>query len=285
MTLLDEPSDLAPTEQEIASYRQHGWYLSRLVIPSELIDDALYDMERHYAGERGRPLLAEHYVEWQPGRPGLRLTDYMSLQYESFQQLVSYPAIGGIAARLTGLPPIRLFHDQLIYKPPAEPGSLAIVGWHTDRAYWRTCSSEHMLTAWVAFQDCEAQMGALRFIEGSHLWDGTLGMKSFYDEDVARLEAELSREHREFRVSSPALRKGQVMFHNSRTIHGSPPNRSELPRIALAIHLQDGTNCYVKVKDEHGHPVVHVIDTLCRSTADGNPDYSDPDICPVLCAT
>jgi hypothetical protein len=34
--------------------------------------------------------------------------------------------------------------------------------------------------------------------------------------------------------------------------------------------------------DESGRRTVHINDLLVRKDAEGNPDYSDPDICPVL---
>jgi Phytanoyl-CoA dioxygenase (PhyH) len=285
MKLMVDDLDVLPSEDEIGFYREHGWYVSRLILPSELIEDATHDLNRHYAGERDHPLLAEHYVDWQPGREGLRLTDYMSLQHDGFRRLVNYPAIGAIASRLTGLPPIRLFHDQLIFKPPATPKSRGVVGWHTDRSYWRTCSSDAMLTAWIPFQDCDEHMGALSFLDGSHRWENPFWMKTFHEQDVARLEAAIEFDHPGFKRLAPTVQRGQVAFHNSRTVHGSPSNQSSIPRIALAIHLQDRTNSYVDAVDDQGTQVVHVIDTLCRLGPDGKPDYYDPDICPILCAT
>jgi ectoine hydroxylase-related dioxygenase (phytanoyl-CoA dioxygenase family) len=77
------------------------------------------------------------------------------------------------------------------------------------------------------------------------------------------------------------FRKGQVSFHNCRTIHGSGPNLRGDPRRAIAVHLQDEANRYREYFREDGQLARHNNNTLCRRV-DGRPDYTDPTICPVL---
>jgi len=48
------------------------------------------------------------------------------------------------------------------------------------------------------------------------------------------------------------------------------------------VHLQDDENRYQRVMDSNGRLKVHVNDVLCRKNAIGDPDYSDPSICPTL---
>jgi ectoine hydroxylase-related dioxygenase (phytanoyl-CoA dioxygenase family) len=96
---------------------------------------------------------------------GLRKHDYSSFFRAELATLACHPLIGAVAARLTGSPYIRLWHDQLLYKPPVRR---ACVGWHTDRQYWLSCTSDEMLTAWIPFHDCPPDMGAIAFIDGSH---------------------------------------------------------------------------------------------------------------------
>jgi len=80
------------------------------------------------------------------------------------------PVIGAIAARLTGSATIRLWDDQLVQKAPAVGSTGPVVGWHTDRAYWMTCTSEEMLTAWIPFRDCPEEIGPVLHVSGSHRW-------------------------------------------------------------------------------------------------------------------
>jgi hypothetical protein len=272
-----------PSDEDVAFYQEHGWYISKVLFTEEELDDALYGVERHYAGERDAPLLITGYLNWTAEDGDvLRLNDYVSLQNDQLRDLVWSPVLGAVAARLAQSPRLRLFHDQLVYKPPGGEEKKAAVGWHSDRAYWDTCTSDHMLTAWIPFHDCDERMGTITMIDGSHKWPGTRGLRTFREQDLEALERRFETGGQPIVKVPMRLAKGQVSFHHACTLHGSYPNLSQDPRIALAVHLQDETNRFHLSRDERGNPKFHIIDTLCRKDADGNPDYTDPDVCPVL---
>ena len=96
--------------------------------------------------------------------------------------------MGAIAARLTGSPTIRFFADTLVDKPGRLPENESVVAWHTDRAYWGTCTSDNMLTLWIPFQDCTVEMGPLVYVDGSHLWSETEAMRTFRCKNLHELE-------------------------------------------------------------------------------------------------
>lgn len=210
---------------------------------------------------------------------GLRKNDYSSLRIRELAELVAYPMIAATAARLSGATGIRLWHDQLLFKPPDAPGVAGNVGWHTDRQYWLSCSSEEMLTAWVGFHDVDDSCGSVSFLDGSHRWDVT-GL-DFFSQDLAGLEAEIARQGYDSTVRPTRMRRGQVSFHHCRTVHGSGPNRGGAPRRSLAIHMQPEDNRWREYTRQDGTPAYHGNDALVR-TVDGVPDYADPRICPRL---
>ncbi|MBY8853037.1 phytanoyl-CoA dioxygenase family protein, partial [Saccharothrix sp. MB29] len=74
--------------------------------------------------------------------------------------------------------------------------------------------------------------------------------------------------------------KGHMSFHHCRTYHGSGPNRSTRPRQAISLHLQDGDNAYREFPLFDGNLAFYNHDSLVRRTADGKPDYADPEFCP-----
>ncbi|EEP71455.1 phytanoyl-CoA dioxygenase [Micromonospora sp. ATCC 39149] len=272
-----------PTAEDVAFYQEHGWWVSPKIIPDDVLDTAALGAERHYAGERDHPMLINGgYLDWRPEHGNIvRLNDYVSLQNDDLRQLLELPVIAQTAAVLSGSRTIRLFHDQLICKPPGLDLVDSVVGWHVDAAYWKTCSSRNMLTAWIPFQDCDGETGALSFMDGSHRRTDTEWMRTFNEHDMGKLEQSFG--------GSPAqrvqlrLKRGQVSFHHCRLIHGSEPNRSaDRDRLALALHFQDEGNRYVAHVEESGRRTVHLNDLLCRQDAQGAPDYSDPAICPVL---
>lgn len=272
-----------PTAEDIAFYQEHGWWLSPKILPDDLLDDAMLGAERHYAGERDHQLLITGgYLDWRPEHGNvIRLNDYVSLQNEQLRELVHFELIPAIAATLAGTSEIRLFHDQLVTKPAGLDTTESTIGWHVDAAYWKTCSSRNMLTAWIPFQDCDVTMGSLCVIDGSHRRGDTEWMRTFNERDHAALEREFG-EGKPIEKVPLRMERGQVSFHHCMTIHGSEANRAERDRIALAVHFQDADNHYVPHLDDSGRRTVHINDLLVRKDADGNPDYSDPEICPVL---
>lgn len=284
MKLTPEQCKLLPTDDDVEFYRQHGYYVSQKIFSDEEIDDAVYGSERYYAGERDflLPPSVKPFEGWKPEDGDvLRINDYVSLQNNELSALVRHPLLGAIAARLCGTDAVRLWHDQMIFKPTDSIGTQTGIGWHTDRAYWQTCSSDEMLTAWIPFQDCDEELGTLMFVEGSHRWEQPEELKGFHTTDPRALEGRFGSFEKPVVKTPMLIEKGRVSFHHCRTIHGSDPNRSPQPRRSISLHFQDAPNRYRKQLMTNGDVVWHRNDILCRSD-NGQPDYTDPDFCPLL---
>lgn len=283
MELTPSQRALLPSEQDVAFYREHGWWISPICLSDEALQSLQFGVERYYAGERDFPMLAALRTDWTEEKGNvLRQNDYVSLQMEEFRDFVHEPLLPAMAARLCGTSSIRLFHDQLVYKPAGAVPSTTVVGWHTDRAYWKTCTSRSMISAWVPLQDCTVEMGTMSVLDRSHLWEGAEELRTFHSNDMEAIEARLKARGERLEVVPFLLKKGQVSFHHCMTVHGSRPNHSDIPRIALAIHYQDASNHYCENRDANGRLIPHINDILCRRDAEGRPDYTDPAICPLL---
>ena len=275
---------MEPSEDMIDHYRRFGYVVVDDLLPLELIEEARHGVERHHAGERDTALPSGlGFLDWRPGDPlGVRINDYASLQNEQIRALVSYPPIAAAAALLSASPLIRLFHDQIIFKDALESAVDTTIGFHTDRAYWQTCSSREMLTAWIPLTPCTLDSGPISVMPGSHLWSGNDQLAGFFSQAP---EASLGRVEMPSQVRGCVvpltLRPGQVSFHHCRTVHGSDVNRTATPRCAITVHLQDATNHYV-APSERGRRTVHVNDLLSRHSSEGVPDYADPFVSPVL---
>jgi hypothetical protein len=280
----DELEGLLPTEADVVFYEEHGYWVTGKVLPDDVVEAAQRGAERHWSGERDWVLPVDGgFADWSPDDgDGIRNSEYTALQNREIRALVEYPVIGAIAARLTRSSVVRLWDDQLVSKPPTDKQTGAIVGWHTDRAYWMTCTSEAMLTAWIPLQDTPVEMGPVIYIDGSHRWPGTEGLRTFNSRDLDDIEKVYGgTPGRSARRVIP-LKQGQMSFHHCRMIHGSDVNRGPGWRTALAVHLQDETNRFRRYLNEEGVPWQITNDNLGRRGPDDVPDYTDPTVFPVL---
>ncbi|HEX6507378.1 MAG TPA: phytanoyl-CoA dioxygenase family protein [Chloroflexota bacterium] len=275
---------LLPSDEDVAFYKEHGYWQSGKIFTDKQIDAAVAGSERFYAGDRADfPLPAGVDLPrgWEPDRGDvLRKNDYTSLVNRELRGLVQKPLLGAIAARLAGAP-IRLWHDQLLYKPPAQGATTANVGWHTDRQYWRVCTSENMLTAWIPFHDSFEQQGTITMIDGSHRWPDNTAALDFWNGDLDALQERFETGGAQVVRVPMNLPKGHASFHHCRAIHGSGPNRGTSPRRSIAVHMQDGPNRFQVFQYKSGNLARHENDRLCRQV-DGEPDFTDPLICPQL---
>ncbi|MEM9709941.1 MAG: phytanoyl-CoA dioxygenase family protein [Pseudomonadota bacterium] len=278
--------DLLPSEADIVSYEENGYFIAPQVIPHELLDAVAGIIERHQAGHRDRELkAAARFSDWQDGDAAVvRNNEFVSLQNDVVRELVRFPAIGAIAARLARSRAVRLFDDQLVVKPPAagEDASKTVVGWHTDGSYWSTCTSNAMLTAWIPLHDVSEENGTLCVVAGSHRWDESDHVRGFNDTDFNSLESRIGRKVGGDLIHPVNMKKGQMSFHHMRALHGSMPNVSLAPRCAVALHMQDDANSYQEFRTPDGTLVVLPHDRLAREDAAGHPDYRDPDVFPEL---
>ena len=284
--LTNEQRALLPSQDDVEFYDENGYYISREgVIPDWLIERARVGTERFYRGERDAHLPVETgFVNSRPDNEATpRNNEFVSLQVNELRDLALYPLIGAIAARLTRSREIRLLDDQLIWKPARQPNSSStITGWHADRAYWGTCSSDKLTTTWIPLHDIDVARSPLVVMAGSHRWPGLQDMRHFNNANLEELQARFRAEGKPVRVVPFTLKKGQISFHHCWTMHASYPNLSDKPRLSLAVHLQDGDNHYRPYRNAQGKEI-HIFDEqLCRKGPNGDPDFSDPAVFPTI---
>ncbi|MGC4002371.1 MAG: phytanoyl-CoA dioxygenase family protein [Pirellulales bacterium] len=284
--LTDDQAALLPSDEDVAFYEREGYYVSKPgVLPDELIETAIEGSLRFYRGE------VDAVLPIDDGFSNTAIVDstiprnheFVSLQMREFHALASYPLIGAIAARLTRSAEIRLLDDQLIWKPPAKGDTAStITGWHADRAYWATCSSDNLTTAWIPLHDIEADRGPLAVMAGSHRWTGLQDMRHFNNKNLTDLQAALREEGKDVRIVPLLMKKGQLSFHHAWTMHAGFPNTSDKPWLSFAAHLQDGANRYRPYRNAQGREIHIADERLCRKLPNGDPDFSDPAVFPVL---
>ena len=293
LRLTDAEREALPTDEEVAAYAEHGWYLSRRLFTDEELDTLQAATEHYSRGHQDRtlPVRPPNLAHWEPAHGDVqRHNDYVHYESEAIGAILRKPLVGAVAARLAEAEQIRVFQATLIYKPPVPEEPSNQVPWHFDRHYWQTCSSERMLTAFIPFHDCGEEMGTITMADGSHRWReldaGEDSSRHFARRDRGELE-QLLEENARFngqrvRKVPMVIPRGHASFHHCRTYHGSGANLSGAPRRAVSLHLQDGDNHYRSYRRPDGGEVAYNHDVLVRRTPEGRPDYADPEFCPTI---
>lgn len=157
----------------------------------------------------------------------------------AFERLVKHPKIAQVAAAIAGAKELRLWHDQIQYKP-AETGGVNM--WHQDNPLWPPLSEAHQITAWVALDDVDQDNGCMGMVPGSHQWGDCqpylATLDSYHD-----LPAQWEGHEIEQRLCP--VQKGQVHFHHGLTWHASNKNLSGRPRRAIALHFMTETTTFI----------------------------------------
>jgi len=162
---------------------------------------------------------------------------------ELFRTHTAQPEICGMVAQLIGHPVLRVWHDQVQYKPPRIGGPTT---WHQDHPYWPIIQPADLVSAWVALEDADVENGCMWMVPGSHRWGPHKGGTIGTDADTFAPQPDLSLlpEGADVTPVPCPVKKGQVMFHHCLTWHGSPRNRSERHRPAIAVHYMPGYTRY-----------------------------------------
>ncbi len=150
---------------------------------------------------------------------------------QAFERLVKNPKIVAAAVAMSGAKELRLWHDQIQYKP-AEKGGVNM--WHQDNPLWPPLSPERQVTVWVALDDVDQENGCMGMVPGSHRWGDCMPFLNTLEnyQDLPD-----SYEGRRVEQCLCPVKKGQIHFHDGLTWHASNKNTSGRPRRAIALHF------------------------------------------------
>ncbi len=156
---------------------------------------------------------------------------------------------------------IRLFHDQIQFKP-AQKGGVNM--WHQDSPLWPILEPKTVqLTAWIALDDVDLENGCMSMVPGSARFGDQIEMLNGLDDFEAIPHI---FEGQELDVVPCPVEKGAVHYHHPLCWHGSSANRSSRPRRAVALHFmtQDA-----KFHEEGGHPMKPFVEAQEGETVRG----------------
>ena len=233
------------TQQQTDFYQNNGYII---------IEDFLNADELETWREAVKTAIEERNGQKIPGKAGAvteddginKEADYFSKVFDQLinlwqtnnkvKELMFDPKIGEMAATLSGVDGIRIWHDQALFKRPwANPTS-----WHLDTPFW-SFTDRRALSIWVALDDATLENGCLFFIPGSHKQTGFenpgigKNMDSIFDFYPAFKTAPS--------VAAP-MKAGSCSFHNGLTIHGAHANMTPGSRRAMTCAYMPDGNVY-----------------------------------------
>jgi ectoine hydroxylase-related dioxygenase (phytanoyl-CoA dioxygenase family) len=223
-----------------AQFEADGLYVApSAVIPADLVRRAVEHMDAVMDCKYDTGVPPE-YRSWNPGgsATALRKLNDVHISDCTLHELITHPALGKLAAEVTGAKMVQVWATQLLFKPPSTKSEGAnVVGWHQDRQYWKYWDGE-VFTAWLGLSDVTAESGPMKLIRGSHLWGENEGGDFFsgnLDDQRRAIESQSSGKWDEVLATMPA---GGVSFHHRLTVHGSAQNVSKFSRRSIAVHMR-----------------------------------------------
>jgi ectoine hydroxylase-related dioxygenase (phytanoyl-CoA dioxygenase family) len=224
MTTTDPTAPVVLDEETISAYRRDGVVRIRNIIGSEeaarFRDAAIAASPSADDYANGSPIFKQHVNVWRDDAV--------------LRELTLDPRLAAAATALAGVP-VRIWHDQLLIKPPHNG---AATEFHQDAPYWPHTGSRHSLSAWVALVDVPVERGCMTFIPGSQHHQELRRQDLADRDDMFRAAPDLRWEQR---LTIP-LRAGDCTFHNAYLAHSATPNRTDDPRIAhVAIYIDADT--------------------------------------------
>lgn len=245
-------------QSQIQTFRRKGFVLGGPLLDVSTLIELRSELQRIGAGgdpsKNNQPVLNRDIG--QEKQPVQQIVNIWQAS-QPFHQLVSRSDIAADVALLTEAEELRVWHDQIQYKPPTTGGTTS---WHQDAPAWPVLSPDIQVSAWIALDDADESNGCLWMVPGSHTWGVA---PTFTGSDGNLVDRYEGREVLSEPCPVPA---GYVHYHHCLTWHASFPNRSDLPRRAVAIHYMPETTTYLSSGE---HPMKMFITVLDGEKLEG----------------
>ncbi len=245
------------SQDDVSTYRKEGYLIYNKSVLSEEKFQGLRDCFEEIlanlpADERPEAMDVPHFMH-----PGL-------LEWAFDENILALvePIVG---------PDIALFSTHFICKPK---GNGKRVPWHEDSAYWKgMLEPMEVVTVWLAIDSSTRVNGCMKVIPRSH--EGPNKGFSDYDPvDIATsvFNTEITKEQRdEERQVYVELQPNECSLHDSRIMHGSEPNLSQIRRCGWTLRFASTSVKFNEEKFAGAHQVY-----LAKGRDLGGNRYADP---------
>jgi phytanoyl-CoA hydroxylase len=177
-----------------------------------------------------------------------------------YRALLHNPQIVGAVQELMDGKAVRLWHDQVISKPPGDNGHFAC---HHDFYFW-PLDRPSMITCWLALDDATPANGCMHVVPGSHRDPRFQPVDCELTEALHLAPAPMGpgepaglydavRTWMPDKAKPVELKAGECMFHHCLNYHMTPQNTTDRQRRAFVmIFMPDGT--HYKHAQSPNHP-------------------------------
>jgi phytanoyl-CoA hydroxylase len=244
------------TDREVAEFRANGYVKGGKALTDQQVDVLRAEMARviedHDKNDVPQPVLCRN-LSGDDNAPVWQIVNIWEAS-APFKELISNPKIVEEMAQLTDATELRIWHDQIQYKP-AQIGGINM--WHQDAPFWPILAPMTEVSAWVALDDVDVENGCMSMVPGSHLWGNHIDFLTALPNYEA-MPAEY--QGHQIQIVRRPVKKGEVHYHHALTWHGSHANTSGRPRRAIALHYMTQDTRYVASGEHVMKPFVTVAD-------------------------
>ena len=245
-------------ETQINQFHRDGYLLGGRVIDAHQVDELRSELAR-VIEDKDNPAVAQPVTLANIGSEEAAIWQIVNIWEASpaFKHLVHHPVIAGEVTQLLGARELRLWHDQIQYKPAGTGG---VNFWHQDSLYWPLVTPKNtQITAWIALDDVDEENGCMWMVPGTHLWGDHIDFLHSLKPTGFRSMPE-EYQGRKVQVKPCPVKKGFVHYHHALTWHGSDKNLSARSRRAIALHFMDEQTSYAPTGRRH--PMDAFVDGL-----------------------
>jgi ectoine hydroxylase-related dioxygenase (phytanoyl-CoA dioxygenase family) len=243
---------------QIDFFKENGYLILRKLLEPEIVKDLKAAISKVIDGADAG-IRARNTVTRSENRLTLQIQQLYRAQ-SVIADFIKHPKIGKIASVLmNNTPEVRLWHDQIIYKPARTGGPVV---WHQDYFYWQHTNAPDIVTAWCALSASTEKSGCMYVVPGSHKWGL---MKNHFMADETEMEYifdEINKKETPHQITKLplVLEPSDVSFHHALLIHGSYSNKSDEDRLGYIMHYFPAHLRYLKALDTLKQDDINVED-------------------------
>ena len=209
--------------KEVAEFHKMGFLNAGPCLGMDRVEKLREGLQRVIEGKQRpdvpQPVLLRN-LGTDEARPVWQIVNVWEVS-EPFKVLLSESKIVEEVGQLTWASELRVWHDQIQYKP-AGFGGLNM--WHQDAPFWPILEPMTQVSAWVALDDVDETNCCMSMVAGSHLWGDRINFLSSL-KDFEEIPSEF--EGHEIKIVPCPVRRGEVHYHHALTWHGSQVNQSD----------------------------------------------------------